>query len=132
MKASADQVLDKLIEVLSTVAPAKTGFYQYGRLSTHLPCITVQTTEIKTSKNGQKDELQVLVIISADALAANADRLLITLCQNVQKALLAEQKINSNLDGLAREIVELSDAKIIAPDPNQPTAQGLLNYKITY
>jgi len=129
MKNTPSEILNKVAEWLNPIAPTKIGFYQYPRAKQETS-ITIQPSEVLTSK--RQGVIQALIIISIDSTASGAALELVELTKKVQELFAKSQQINSNLDKLAHEVLELENAKIIAPDPNQPMAQSVLNFKFTF
>lgn len=129
MKTDPAELFEKLKIWLSDIAPTEVGFYQYPR-AVDKTTITVQPAEVGSSKRA--GEIQVLIIITVDSRGEGSAIELINLIQKVQKLFIDAQNINSNLDKLCNEVKELENAKIMAPEPNQGTAQALLNFKFSF
>lgn len=129
MKTTPAEIFEKIKTWLSEIAETEVGFYQYPR-AVDKTVITVQPSEVGSSK--REGEIQALIIITVDSRAEGSAISLIDLVQQVQKIFIDSQNINSNLDKLCKEVTELENAKIIAPDPNQGTAQAVLNFKFSF
>ncbi|NRA78333.1 MAG: hypothetical protein HRU18_08990 [Pseudoalteromonas sp.] len=129
MKTAPADIFNKIETWLSDIAATEIGFYQYPR-SVKNTTITVQPSEVGSSK--REGEIQVLIIITVDSKRATSAIDLIEIVQRVQNIFISAQKINNNLDGLCKEVTEIDNAKIIAPDPNQGTAQAVLNFKFSF
>lgn len=129
MKTTPDVLFEKIKTRLTEVAPTEVGFYKYPR-SVVGTSITVQPSEVSSTK--RSGEIQALIIITVDSREDGAAIALINLVQQVQQTFIDSQKINSNLGKLCSEVTEIENAKIIAPDPNQGTAQALLNFKFSF
>lgn len=129
MKTDPKDIFLKIESWLSEIAPTEIGFYKYPR-NVDSTTITVQPTEVGSTKKA--GEIQALIIITVDSKPDDSAINLINLVQKVQKIFIDAQTINSNLSKLCKEVIEIENAKIIAPDPNQGTAQAVLNFKFSF